>query len=182
MTGVQTCALPISVGLASHDPSWTDRFEAEAAEIRHALPQELVVRVDHVGSTAVPGIAAKPVVDIQLSLTSMTPRSAYRDPLVRLGFRWVPDPWDDDHDFFSRDDAGGERAVHVHACRAGGPWERRHLAFRDALRADPVTAAAYERLKVELAAAHPNDVYGYTDAKSTFIRDVEERAGRASHA
>jgi putative glutamine amidotransferase len=162
-------------GLVDHDPAWPERFAAEAERIVQALEPELVERVDHVGSTSVPGLAAKPIVDIQLSLVALTPRDAYVGPLQGLGYRWVVDPWDDQHEYFSLDQ-GGERRFQIHVCLAGGEWQRRHLAFRDALRREPETAAAYERLKRELAAAHPRDIMAYVDGKTPFIREVEARA------
>ncbi|HEY7667358.1 MAG TPA: gamma-glutamyl-gamma-aminobutyrate hydrolase family protein [Actinomycetota bacterium] len=160
--------------ISDHDPAWPSRFDAEAERIRSALPSELVTRIEHVGSTSVPGLAAKPTIDIQLSLTAMVPRSAYVDPLRGLGYRWLLDPWDDEHEYFSRDVDGG-RAFQIHVCPAGSGWERRHLAFRDALRADPELTAAYERLKRELAAAHPRDIQAYNAGKTPFIREVEAR-------
>jgi GrpB-like predicted nucleotidyltransferase (UPF0157 family) len=128
-----------------------------------------------VGSTSVPGLAAKPTIDIQVSIRSMEPRSAYVDPLVRVGCRWALDPWTDEHEFFSRDE-GGQRAFHIHVCEPGSEWERRHLAFRDWLRTHPEDAAAYERLKRDLAERHPRDTYTYTDAKTAFIRHIVARA------
>ncbi len=160
--------------LRDPDPSWPVRFEREAVAI-HEVLGDLVVRIDHVGSTAVPGLTAKPVIDIQIAVTSMVPRAAYVEPLVASGFRWVLDPWDDTHEYFSRDD-GGERTVQLHVCAAGSEWERRHLVFRDRLRAHPEDAAAYGALKQELAAAHPNDLVTYTDEKGAFIRSVEAKA------
>lgn len=156
------------------DPSWSARYEAESARILAALPDELVARIDHVGSTSVPGLPAKPVVDIQLSVTAMVPRDAYLDPLEALGYRWVPDGFDDAHEFFSIDDLAGERWINLHVTQAGSEWERRHLAFRDALRADPDAAAAYATLKRDLAAAHPRDIVRYVQGKSAFIRAVED--------
>lgn len=158
------------------DPGWPARFDREAARIRSALPEELVSRIDHVGSTSVPGLSAKPIVDIQLSLTTMVPREAYVGPLVGLGYRWVVDPWSDEHEYFSLNDADGERAFQIHACLAGGPWERRHLAFRDWLRTHPRDAAAYAELKRHLAVAHPRDIMAYVDGKTAFIKDIERRA------
>jgi len=160
--------------LTEPDPEWPARFEAEAARIRDALG-ELAVRVDHVGSTSIPGLGAKPTIDIQVSIPSMVPRRAYVDALQAIGYRWTLDPWTDEHEFFSLD-ADGARAFQVHACLAGGAWERRHLAFRDWLRTHPDDAAAYERLKRELAAAHPRDVCAYVDGKTEFIRSIEARA------
>jgi putative glutamine amidotransferase len=164
-----------SYTLSEPDPTWPAHFEAEEARIRRALPSGLVSRIDHVGSTSVPGLAAKPIIDIQLALQAMAPRTAYVDPLVGLGYRWAVDPWDDEHEYFSRD-VGAGRSFQVHACLSGGEWEQRHLAFRDALRADPESAAAYERLKRDLASAHPNDIMTYVDGKTAFIRSVEARA------
>jgi putative glutamine amidotransferase len=165
--------------LADHDPAWAGQFEGESRRIVDALPADLVVRIDHVGSTAVPGLAAKPVVDIQLSLRAMAPRDAYVEPLRGLGYGWVADPWDDEHEYFSmgRDDG---RRFQIHACLAGGPWERRHLAFRDALRADPELARRYEGLKRSLAAEHPRDIFAYVDGKTPFIRDVEARSAASA--
>lgn len=160
--------------LEPHDTTWRLRFEVEAKRVREALGCE-VTRIEHVGSTAVPGLAAKPVIDIQVSVTSMVPRASYAEPLTRLGYRWGMDPWSDDHEFFSRDEDGG-RAFHVHVCLAGSEWERRHLAFRDWLRDHPDDAAAYERLKRELAEHHPHDIYSYVDAKTDFIRSIESKA------
>jgi GrpB-like predicted nucleotidyltransferase (UPF0157 family) len=161
-------------GLAEPDPGWPAAFDAEAERIAAALPSELVTRIEHVGSTSVPGLAAKPTIDIQLSVTSMTPRDAYVRPLQGLGYRWALDPWDDEHEYFSRDVDEG-RAYQIHVCAAGSAWERRHLAFRDALRGDPELASAYEALKRELAAAHPRDIMAYVDGKTPFIREVEGR-------
>ncbi|HET9672491.1 MAG TPA: gamma-glutamyl-gamma-aminobutyrate hydrolase family protein [Actinomycetota bacterium] len=156
------------------DPAWPARFGAEAERLRRALGDQ-VVRIDHVGSTAVPGLGSKPTIDIQVSVRTMIPRSHYADPLVGLGYRWGIDPWSDEHEFFGRDE-DGERAFHVHVCPSGSEWERRHLAFRDWLREHPDDAAAYERLKRELARRHPRDTYTYVDAKTDFIRSIESKA------
>lgn len=161
-------------GLADPDPVWPARYEEEAGRIRAALGDQ-VVRIEHVGSTSVPGLAAKPIVDIQLSLASLEPREAYMPALVGLGYRHVADGIEPDHEYFSRED-GGQRAFQIHACPAGSDWERRHLAFRDWLRGHPEDAQAYEDLKRRLASAHPRDLMTYVDGKTPFIREVEARA------
>jgi putative glutamine amidotransferase len=161
--------------VADPDPNWGQAFEVEAARIREALPSDVLVQVDHVGSTSVPGLAAKPIIDISVALVSMVPRTTYVEPLRDLGYRWVADPWDDTHEYFSRD-AGGELAYHVHACIGGGEFQRRHIAFRDWLRAHPDDARTYGTLKRELAARHPRDPTGYTEGKTAFIREIEARA------
>jgi putative glutamine amidotransferase len=157
-----------------YDPAWPARYEEEAVRIRRALGGQLI-RIDHVGSTSVAGLGAKPIVDIQASVRSMSPREDYVEPLRRLGYRWVVDPWSDEHEYFSRDEEG-ERAFQVHVCLAGSDWERRHLAFRDWLRDHPDDATAYERLKRDLAERHPRDILTYVDAKTDFIRSIEGRA------
>lgn len=163
-----------SYAIHPYDPAWPDRFASEARRIETALGPT-AVRVEHVGSTAVPGLAAKPVIDIQVSVRSMSPRETYREPLESLGYRWGIDPWTDEHEFFGRDE-GGERAFHVHVCPEGSDWERRHVTFRDWLRMHPDDAASYERLKRDLAETHPRDIDTYADAKTSFVREVEARA------
>ena len=160
-------------GIEPYDTDWPGLFQTESARIEAALGNH-VVRVEHVGSTAVPGLGAKPVVDIQASVRSMVPRTAYVEPLVHLGYRWALDPWTDEHEFFSREE-DGHRSFHIHVCGQGSEWEQRHLAFRDWLRSHPEDAAAYERLKRDLAEQHPSDTYTYTDAKTAFIREIEAR-------
>lgn len=164
--------------IADPDPSWPARFEAEAARIQQALG-DLAVRIEHVGSTSVPGLAAKPIIDIQVSVSSMVPRAAYVEPIRALGYRWTLDPWSDEHEYFSRDE-DGDRTHQIHVCGAEGIWERRHLAFRDWLRAHPDDAAEYASLKRRLASEHPNDVYTYVDAKTEFIRSIEAREHAAA--
>jgi putative glutamine amidotransferase len=160
--------------LEEADPAWAAMFEVEAARIRAALGP-VAVRVDHVGSTSVPGLAAKPVIDIQVSVDAMTPRDRYVDPLVGLGYEFVVDPVDTDHEYLRRE-VDGVRTHQIHVCAAGSSWERRHLAFRDHLRAHPEDAAAYAELKRRLAAEHPNDVMTYVDGKTSFIRGIEALA------
>jgi putative glutamine amidotransferase len=163
-----------SYAIGPYDPDWPTRFETESRAIRSALGGQ-AVRIDHVGSTAVPGLAAKPTVDIQVSVRSMVPRSAYVELLVQVGYQWAIDPWTDEHEFFSKE-VGEERSFHVHVCPEGSEWERRHIAFRDWLRANPEDAARYERLKRELAERHPRDIYGYATAKTSFIQAIQDRA------
>jgi putative glutamine amidotransferase len=162
-----------SYEIVEHDLAWRERFEQVAAELAGVLPPELIVRIEHVGSTSVPGLAAKDVIDVSLAITALTPRDAYLAPLRGIGYRHALDPWNDDHEFFSRDD---DFDVHVHVCLAGGEFESRHLAFRDWLRSHPDDARAYERLKRDLASWHPNDIASYVEGKSAFIAAVEARA------
>ena len=170
-SGGRTRAFAIS----DPDPAWASWFEEEAATIREALG-ELAVRVEHVGSTSVSGLAAKPVIDIQVSVASLVPREPVIAPLRAIGYRHQIDPLEPEHEYLSKGEDDGTRPVHIHLCEAGGNWERRHIAFRDWLRSHPDDAASYADLKRQLAAAHPHDILTYVDGKSAFIHEVEIRA------
>jgi len=124
-------------------------------------------RIEHIGSTSVPGLGAKDIVDIQLAVASFEPQVAYQGPLERLGYFRRPDP-EPAHRFFWLADASGRRLVNLHVCESGSEWERRHLAFRDRLRADPGLRRDYERLKRRLAPLF-TDVNEYAGAKGGFI-------------
>ena len=157
--------------ISDHDPEWAATFETEAARIRQVLG-ERAMRIDHVGSTSVPGLAAKPVIDIQVSVPSLVPRDAYVGPLRSVGYTFQVDPTTAHHEYFKKD-VNGERAFQVHVCAAGGEWERRH---------HPHDAAAYADLKRRLATEHPNDLLTYTEAKTEFVLAVEAKAGEAARS
>jgi GrpB-like predicted nucleotidyltransferase (UPF0157 family) len=147
---------------------------AEIARVEAALG-ELAVRVDHVGSTAVPEMAAKPIVDLQLSVAEMEPTGRYAAPLEALGYLFAPDPESPDFHFFGRP-AARPRTHHLHVCAAGSEHERRHLALRDYLRAHPDEAAGYAALKRDLVARHPEDRLAYVEGKDAYVAALERRA------
>ena len=153
------------IAVVPYDAAWPGMYAVERDRLAAALV-EVAVQIDHIGSTAVPGLAAKPWIDIQVGVLAMRPRNAYRDPLLALGYAHHPDD-DDDHEFFDR------RPYHVHVCAAGGDWARRHLAFRDLLRRDPAARAVYQTEKLRLAAEH-DDVMAYTEAKTPVIRRLQD--------
>jgi putative glutamine amidotransferase len=163
-------------GLVDYDAAWPASFEEEAEGIRNGLG-DVAVRIEHVGSTSVPGLEAKPVIDIQVSVRSLIPRSDVVDPLVAIGYRHSIDPIETEHEFLSKGyDDGAPHRVHIHVCETGSAWERRHLAFRDELRRDPKAAAEYAALKRRLAAEHPRDIQSYVDGKTGFVGSIEARA------
>lgn len=157
------------IRIVDYDDAWPERFEQEAIRLREALG-DLAVRIEHVGSTSVPGLAAKPVIDIQLSVSSFEPENAYAAPLRRLGYEQYPDPGMPEHRIFTLPKGGGPRQINLHVCEVGSEWERRHPAFRDRLRADDAARDEYAALKRELALKYGNDVESYADAKGDFIR------------
>ncbi|HEV3139037.1 MAG TPA: GrpB family protein, partial [Vicinamibacterales bacterium] len=118
--------------LLPYDSRWPAAFDAEAVRLRGALGP-LALRIEHNGSTAVPGIAAKPVIDIQISVARLQPLAPYRDRLQPIGYVHVPHQDDSFCPFFHRP-ARWPHSHHVHLVEAGGAEERRTLAFRDYLR------------------------------------------------
>jgi GrpB-like predicted nucleotidyltransferase (UPF0157 family) len=163
-----------SFQISPYDPLWPVAFEQAAAQLRGALGAT-AVRIDHHGSTSVPGLAAKPIIDIQVSVESLQPMSAYALPLQSLGYVHVPDPDDSRCPFFHRP-SEWPHTHHVHVVEAGGVEERRTIAFRDYLREHGDAAAEYERLKRSLAARlAPRDRdtrEAYALAKSAFIERI----------
>jgi GrpB-like predicted nucleotidyltransferase (UPF0157 family) len=163
-----------AVRIVEYDPAWQGMAAAEIARIR-AVVGEAAVRIDHVGSTAVPGLAAKPIVDLQLAAADVDARSLYVEPLEGLGYLFAPDPASPDFHFFGLP-AARPRTRHLHVCAAGSEDERRHLAVRDYLRAHPDEAVAYAELKRGLVARASGDRLAYIKGKDSYVSELERRA------
>ena len=168
-----------TVVIAAYDPVWQQRGAALVAELGRALGP-LALRVEHIGSTAIPGMAAKPVIDLQISVTDLTAAAAeFDEPLARFGLARLP--YEHDHVPAGHDDPpsqwakrlwtkptpGGER-INVHCRLAGSPNERLALLFRDWFRAHPKSVPAYARFKETLAAA-VDDLEVYTEVKDPVV-------------
>jgi len=164
--------------IVAYDPHWPAAFDAEAERL-HRVLGALALRIEHNGSTAVPGLAAKPIIDIQVSVATLQPLAAYGRPLETLGYVHVPSPDDAFCPFFHRP-AGWPHTHHVHVVQAGGHEERRTLAFRDYLREHGATAREYADLKRRLAphysAIEFSSRQAFAAAKTTFITRVIARA------
>lgn len=161
-----------------HDPSWPREFEAERDRIAASLG-DIALRIDHHGSTAIPGLAAKPVIDVQVSVARLHPIEAYAPLLARIGYEHLPHPDDAFCPFFHRP-ARWPHTHHVRVVQAGGDEERRTLAFRDLLREEPRLAREYAELKLRLAprfdATESSSRQSYADAKGAFIERVTRLA------
>jgi GrpB-like predicted nucleotidyltransferase (UPF0157 family) len=164
------------VRIVDHDPTWSVRAEEELRRLAQALGA-LAARLDHVGSTAVPGLAAKPILDLQVAVTAIEPVGAYAGSLASLGYLFVPEPASPDYHFFAKPPER-PRSHHLHVCAAGSEHERRHLAVRDFLRAHDDEAARYAELKRELVARHPQDRLAYIAGKEPYVSELEARALR----
>lgn len=159
-----------AVILADYDPGWPERFAAERARLRQGLGAT-AVRVDHVGSTSVPGLMAKAIIDIQVSVPNVADADSYVEPLEQLGYAYVADPRFPTYPFF-RHPASGPRAFHLHVAQTGSAEEMEHLEFRDRLRADPEVASRYGDLKRELARRFFADRVSYSNSKGDFVHGV----------
>jgi 16S rRNA processing protein RimM len=162
------------VFLVPPDATWPAQFEVEAARLRSALG-DIAVRVHHYGSTAVPDLPAKPIIDILVVVESLEPMAPYQEPLEGLGYEYVPHAENVRMPFFGWP-ATRPRSFNMHVVEADSEEERRHLVFRDRLRADPSTAAAYGALKTSLARRFREKREEYTNAKSAFIDEVVRAA------
>jgi GrpB-like predicted nucleotidyltransferase (UPF0157 family) len=152
--------------VVSYDPGWPEEFRSIGSGLRSALGP-VARRIDHVGSTAVPGLDAKPVIDVQLSVERLEPAGPYVGPLSALGYRLHPQNADRSKRFFR--EPPGSRRVHLHVRPAGSFDEQLNLLFRDYLRAHPAAARAYARRKHELARRYRLDREGYVRAKEPTI-------------
>ena len=175
------------VEVVSYDPNWAESFQAEADELRHILVQE-VMAVHHIGSTAIPNLSAKPIVDLLVEVRDIEKIDAFNGKMSQLGYLPKGENGIPGRRFFIK---GNElhRTHHIHIFQTGHPDIERHLNFRDYLIVHPEDARAYGRLKQELARRFPTDIDGYVAGKDEFIKEIDRKAqawkgGRAlpSHA
>lgn len=167
------------IGLSEPDPRWPALFAAEAGSIRAALDADPLPRIEHVGSTAVPGLAAKPIIDMLLIPEPEADWSRFVDPLESLGYvYWAENPRTD-RMFFVKGmpPHGPARTHHVHVRRSSDAADA--LLFRDHLIGHADVAARYEALKRELAERHPTDREAYTSGKGAFVETVLKSARAA---
>ena len=165
----------MGVQLLPYDPAWRQAFGEEAARLRGAFG-DLFVDLQHIGSTAVPGLLAKPVIDILAVVPRVEALDLQRYVWEALGYEVMGEFGIPGRRYFRRDDPSGRRTHQVHAYGNGSPEVTRHLDFRDYLRASPSVAEAYGALKRRLAQECAGDMGLYSEGKTDFIRDIEHRA------
>jgi len=163
-----------AIEVVSYDPAWPARFDEERQDIRRVLGSWLAGPIEHIGSTAIPGIAAKPVIDIMAGVESLGASAAAIPAAATLGYCYFPYQPDLKHWFCKP--SPNLRTHHLHLVPIGTPQWVRALAFRDYLRVDAKAAAEYETLKRRLAQTFKFDREAYTEAKSPFINAVTEKA------
>jgi GrpB-like predicted nucleotidyltransferase (UPF0157 family) len=167
------------IEIVPYDPAWPERFGEVGHELRRALGP-VAVRIDHIGSTAVPGLGGKRVLDVQISVADFDPLEAFKAPLEALGYVYRADNAERTKRYF-REPPGTPRR-HIHVRRAGSFSEQFALMFRDYLRAAPDVAAKYEALKRSLADRHRTERRAYTEAKVPFFWEVIREADEWAQA
>jgi GrpB-like predicted nucleotidyltransferase (UPF0157 family) len=167
--------MPIQVVIAPHDPRWSEEFRAEAARIAAALGSN-AVGVHHIGSTAIPTIGAKPIIDVLVEVVEVAAIDERNGAMEALGYEPRGEFGIPGRRFFRKDDSRGVRTHHVHAFAAGTAEVVRHLAFRDFMRAHPDWARRYDELKRRAAAECDGDIERYMDGKDAFIKETERSA------
>ncbi len=162
------------VELVPHNPEWSQLADEEAKQILEQLSIP-VIGIYHIGSTSIPGIKAKPILDFVMEVADLDEIIRSAEALEELGYLSKDEYGIPGRQFFTKD-TNGERSHHLHVFQKGHPDIERHLVFRDFLRANPKAAHEYELIKEKLAKRFPKESGNYTEAKSDFILSMDEVA------
>jgi GrpB-like predicted nucleotidyltransferase (UPF0157 family) len=176
--------MPFPIVVVPYDPKWPGEYEALAAVLWTAV-KDVALSIEHVGSTSVPGLAAKPILDVDIVLRDAGDLPAVAERLEALGYVHNGDQGCPGRTAFKYPDSSVPRdgsgrvwmTHHLYVCQKDNVYYVRHVGFRDYLRAHPETVAEYGRIKLELAEQFRNDRDGYTEAKTDFVMGVYEAAG-----
>ena len=165
---------PISVVLAEYDADWPHTAARLAEQLR--VLGSTLVEVHHIGSTSVPGLVAKPIIDLMPLVTNLADLDRQRELVEQLGYAWHGEFGLSGRRYCTLSNESGTRTAQLHFFEAGTSQAHRHLAFRDYLRANPTVAREYAKEKYRARNLHPEDSHAYTNEKSAWIRAVEAKA------
>ena len=167
------------VEIAEYDPKWVMLYRNEKGKIQAAIGH-VAGAVEHIGSTAVPGLGAKPIIDIMVAIRLLSEADKCLEPLRSIGYEYQPqhEVSMPERRFFSKGEPPIEQHYHLHMVEKRSEFWKQHLAFRDYLRTHPEKARQYYELKKKLASAYGSDREGYTEAKTQFIESVVNEAMR----
>lgn len=163
-----------NVLIKNYDPNWELQFEEEKGKILSAIPQK-IIQIEHIGSTSIKGLGAKPIIDIMIGVTKLEDFEELIQPLSTIDFEYVPKPELTDRRFF-RKGLWGQGTCHLHICEHTSKEWIEKLLFRDYLRENPKIAEDYLNLKKSLAKEYQYDRQTYIKKKEPFIREVIKRA------
>lgn len=166
-----------TVKVVPHDPAWRTKFEAEARRVNAALGEN-VVAIHHIGSTSIPGIYAKPVIDMLVEVDDIAEVDARGVEMETIGYEVMGEFGIRGRRYFRKDNDERIRTHQIHVFETGSPQIERHLAFRDYMIAHPHHAQEYSALKHTLADKHADSADAYMDAKDGFIKEMDRRAAR----
>lgn len=166
---------PHHVRIVPYDPVWKARAKEIAQQLHNELKENIYI-IEHIGSTSIPGLSAKPVIDLLPIVWDMEKLDAQKDRIIALGYKWHDEFGITGRRFCTLSDPAGERLVHLHFFQKDADPITRHLAFRDYLLEHPSVAKEYEKEKLRAAALHPDDSMAYNDEKSDWVQAQEKAA------
>ncbi len=163
-----------NIYIAEYDPLWIENFNTETEQLKPIFG-DLLIEIHHIGSTSIPNMPAKPVIDIMPIVTEISAVDTLNSALIALGYEPMGENGIIGRRYFRK---GGHlnRSHHIHAYEPNNPEVAKHLDFRDYLKTHPESAKAYADLKRKVAQANPNDIYGYMDGKHDFIQETIVKA------
>jgi len=161
------------VEVVSYNLQWPQMFEDEAGKIK-SIMNEIIVQIHHIGSTSIPNMSAKPVIDILIEAQSIEKVDLFNQAMMELGYDPKGENGIPNRRYFSKGEVN--RTHHVHIFQTGNPEIMRHLLFRDYLIAHPEDATLYSELKQSLAKQFPQDIEQYIQGKDGLVKELDEKA------
>lgn len=165
------------VEVVPHNLKWRDAFKFESNKISDVLGKNCV-EIHHIGSTAIPGIYAKPIIDFLIEVQDVIQLDKQNSVMRSLGYEVMGEFGIPGRRFFRKDNQLGIRIHHIHTFEVGSPQIERHLAFRDYMITHPEDAQKYSELKCKLAEKYTYNIEGYIDGKDSFIKEIDKKAAK----
>ena len=165
------------VEVVEHNREWRDLFQVESKSVAQALGQSIVA-IHHIGSTSIPNIHAKPIIDLLIEVKDINKVDCRNLAMEKIGYEALGEFGMVNRRYFRKDNSLGIRTYHVHIFEANSAEIERHLAFRDYMIAHPAEAQQYSNLKRKLAQQYPHDIESYMDGKDEFIKNIDKKAAR----
>ncbi len=161
------------VGVVSYNPNWKKMYKEESEKIKNIL-NDIIVDIHHIGSTAIPGIKAKPVIDILVEVKNIKAVDQYNNKMEELRYEVMGEHGIPKRRFFRK--GGNKRTHHIHIFQAGNEEIERHINFKEYLITHPDKGREYSKLKEKLVNKYAYDVENYTNGKSDFIKEIDKKA------